>query len=275
MRERIAALYLRDYAGSGHLDLNKVVDDFLSLRRFQEQRESLEAAAGGLTGKLLLEVGAGFGTFLAYARREGVRAVGVEIDEPMVALARDLARGNGVTGCPLVVGAGETLPFRSGTFDVAFSNSVLEHVRDPGQVLRETIRVLRPGGRLHFIIPSYASFFESHYGILWVPHLPRALAPVYVRLWGRDPRCLAGITFVTPRRLARTLRDLPGIRVLGWGTDVFLRRMGKLDFSEWGHLGKVKAWLRPLQRVGLNHLAAWICVLCGWYNPIILTVEKI
>jgi len=148
MRERIAALYLRDYAGSGHLDLNKVVDDFLSLRRFQEQRESLEAAAGGLTGKLLLEVGAGFGTFLAYARREGVRAVGVEIDEPMVALARDLARGNGVTGCPLVVGAGETLPFRSGTFDVAFSNSVLEHVRDPGQVLRETIRVLRPGGRL-------------------------------------------------------------------------------------------------------------------------------
>ena len=75
--------------------------------------------------------------------------------------------------------------------------------------------------------------------------------------------------------MARTPRDLPGIRVPEWGADVFLRRMGTLDFPAWGRLGRGKAWLRPLQRVGLNHLAAWICVLCGWYNPINLTVEKV
>lgn len=274
LRERLRALYLRDYAGANRLELAKVVDDYLSPRRFSEQRESLQGVAGGLAGKRILEIGTGFGAFLIYGRREGLDAIGVEIDPPTAALARDLARANGLTGCSVVVGAGEALPFRPGSFDVVFSNSVLEHVRDPARVLREAVRVLRPGGRLHFIIPSYASFYESHYGIFWLPHLPRALAPLYVRLWGRDPRCLAGITFVTPGQLARALRDLPGVRILGWGTDVFLRRMATLEFSEWGDLGKLMAWVRLLRRLRLNRLAARICVACGWYNPIILTVER-
>ena len=200
--------------------------------------------------------------------------MGVEIDGPTAALARDLARANGVGACPLVVAAGEALPFRSACFDAAFSNSVMEHVQDSAQVLREAVRVLRPGGRLHFIIPSYASFYEGHFGIPWLPHLPRALAPLYVRLWGRDPRALTGIAFVTPGRVARALRSLPGIRVLGWGTDVFVDRMSTLEFSEWGDLGRVKTWARCLLRLGLSRLAARVCVACGWFNPIILTVEK-
>jgi len=274
LRDRLKALYLRDYAGANRLDPEKVADDALCRARFREQRESLERAVGPLAGKRLLEIGAGCGAFIAYSLREGIAATGVEIDGPTAALARDLLRANGVAACRIAVGAGEALPFRPGSFDVVFSNSVLEHVRDPAQVLREAVRVLRAGGRLHFIIPSYASFYESHYGIFWLPRLPRALAPLYVRLWRRDPRCLDGITFVTPGRLARALRGVSGIRVLGWGTDVFLRRMATLEFSEWGDLGKIKAWLRPVRRLGLNRLAARICVACGWYNPIILTVEK-
>jgi SAM-dependent methyltransferase len=257
------------------MDLEKVVNDALSPLRFHEQRRSLEGAVGDLAGRRILEIGAGCGAFMAYGSREGLRAVGVEIDPAIAALARELAQGNGMAAPALLVAAGEALPFRSGSFEVIFSNSVLEHVRDPVQVLREAVRALRPGGRLHFIVPSYASFYESHYGIFWLPHLPRALASLYVRVWGRDPRCLQGITFVTPGRLARALRDVSGIRVLGWGTEVFLRRMATLEFSEWGDLGKIKTWLRLLRHLRLNRLAARVCVACGWYNPIILTVEKI
>jgi SAM-dependent methyltransferase len=274
LRDRIKSLYRRDYAGANHLDPDKVAHDALAPLRFAEQRESLEAAVGPLAGRRLLEIGSGWGAFLAYARREGIRAAGIEVDAGAAALARDLARANDLHAVPLVVAPGEALPFRSGSFDVVFSNSVLEHVRDPALVLREAVRVLRPGGRLHFIIPSYASFYESHYGIFWLPYLPRALAPAYVRLWGRDPRALDGITFVTPRQVARALDRIPGIRVLGWGVDVFLRRMDSLAFSEWGDLGRIKAWLRPLRRLGLHRLAARICVACDFYNPIILTLEK-
>jgi SAM-dependent methyltransferase len=41
---------------------------------------------------------------------------------------------------------GERIPFGDGAFDVVFCKQVLEHVRDPRQVLAEVARVLAPGG---------------------------------------------------------------------------------------------------------------------------------
>jgi SAM-dependent methyltransferase len=40
------------------------------------------------------------------------------------------------------------LPYADGTFDAVVSDQVLEHVRDPAAAVRETIRVLAPGGLL-------------------------------------------------------------------------------------------------------------------------------
>ena len=52
-----------------------------------------------------------------------------------------------------VVGDLSALPFRDGTFDSCLSVVTLEHVKDPGLVLRETARALAPGGRLLLIVP--------------------------------------------------------------------------------------------------------------------------
>ncbi|MFI5173953.1 MAG: methyltransferase domain-containing protein [Terriglobia bacterium] len=53
-----------------------------------------------------------------------------------------------------VLGDLEQLPIASMAFDAAVSIVVLEHVREPGEVLRETARVLRPGGRFFLVAPS-------------------------------------------------------------------------------------------------------------------------
>lgn len=53
-------------------------------------------------------------------------------------------------------GHGAALPYRSGSFATAFSNSVLEHIADLKPVLREVGRVLRPSGRFIFTVPSDA-----------------------------------------------------------------------------------------------------------------------
>jgi SAM-dependent methyltransferase len=49
---------------------------------------------------------------------------------------------------------GAALPFPSSAFNTVISNSVLEHIPDLDPVLRETARVLTPGGRLIFCSPS-------------------------------------------------------------------------------------------------------------------------
>jgi SAM-dependent methyltransferase len=49
---------------------------------------------------------------------------------------------------------GHHLPYSDGSFATVFSNSVLEHIHNVGSVLRETGRVLKPGGRFIFTVPS-------------------------------------------------------------------------------------------------------------------------
>lgn len=44
------------------------------------------------------------------------------------------------------VDASGMLPWEDATFDVIWSHSVLEHVREPGPVLSESKRTLKPGG---------------------------------------------------------------------------------------------------------------------------------
>jgi 2-polyprenyl-6-hydroxyphenyl methylase / 3-demethylubiquinone-9 3-methyltransferase len=48
------------------------------------------------------------------------------------------------------VGVGEALPYTDASFDAVVCVDVLEHVVDLGRVLRETVRVLRPGGMFLF-----------------------------------------------------------------------------------------------------------------------------
>lgn len=52
-----------------------------------------------------------------------------------------------------VIGIGEKLPFKDKSFDVAFSFSVLEHVKDPFLSALELKRVLKPNGVLYVSVP--------------------------------------------------------------------------------------------------------------------------
>ena len=84
--------------------------------------------------------------------------------------------------------SGTDLPFRTGSFDVAYSSNVLEHVSDPWRVADEMLRVVRPGG-LAFI--SYTVWYGPWGGHETAPwhflggHRARRR---YVRRLGREPK---------------------------------------------------------------------------------------
>ena len=54
---------------------------------------------------------------------------------------------------PDVAASVESLPFPDNTFDSALSTFALEHLKEPAKALRETRRVLRPGGTLILSLP--------------------------------------------------------------------------------------------------------------------------
>ena len=47
-----------------------------------------------------------------------------------------------------IQGNAENLNFPDNEFDLVFSNSVLEHVKNPKKALQEMYRVIKPGGKL-------------------------------------------------------------------------------------------------------------------------------
>ena len=100
-----------------------------------------------VSGTEILEIGSGSGWFTILARRSGYRAAGVEASWELIEFARARAAEAGVEA-PFHEARAEKLPFADGSFDVAYANSVLEHVRGWCEAIQEAHRVLRPGGLL-------------------------------------------------------------------------------------------------------------------------------
>ena len=83
------------------------------------------------------------------ARRVGPtgRAIGLDMTDEMLELARANAAQAGVENVEFVKGYIEDIPLPDGSVDVIVSNCVLNLSGDKPKVLREAARVLRPGGR--------------------------------------------------------------------------------------------------------------------------------
>jgi SAM-dependent methyltransferase len=100
-----------------------------------------------------LDLGCGHDFLPPFVSQNGIRtalanrvAVGIDAD------GQALARHRGLTY--RVCGDVQRLPFRSGRFDLATANMVVEHVEQPVLLFNEIARVLRPGGRFLLHTPN-------------------------------------------------------------------------------------------------------------------------
>ncbi len=101
-------------------------------------------------GETVLDLGSGAGAdVLISARRVGPtgRAMGVDMTDEMLELARSSAAEAGADNVQFVKGTIEQLPLPEASVDVVISNCVINLSADKPAVLREAARVLRPGGR--------------------------------------------------------------------------------------------------------------------------------
>jgi SAM-dependent methyltransferase len=101
-------------------------------------------------GETVLDLGSGAGAdVLISARRVGPtgRAIGLDMTDEMLALARANAEEAGVPNAEFLKGYLEDMPLPDATVDVVISNCVINLSADKATVIREAARVLRPGGR--------------------------------------------------------------------------------------------------------------------------------
>lgn len=233
-----------------HTYLEKVTDDWLDT-----------SGAGGSSWRLdkirtlfpdahrILDMGAGCGTFVHYALRQGYDAFGIEPEEWKLSVVRRLCASQAdLAGkaAHILASIGERLPFADNSFDCVATFQTIEHVQDVAACCAEMLRVTRTGGGIHIRCPDYSvSTYEGHYRLPWLPGLKGRLAEWYLAKKGKPVAGLSSLQMVSAKKLTKVFNDAAAeagytVRVV----DVDFVRLCRMLHTPAGRFG----WLltRPL-----------------------------
>jgi ArsR family transcriptional regulator len=143
--------------------------------QWNELRQKLFAGANGTALLGLLDdsmtvgdLGCGAGHVSAALAPWVQRVIGVDASSDMLEHAR--ARLASAGNFDLRIGELESLPVADGELDAAILSLVLHHAADPGRVLNEAGRVLRPRGRLLLVDlqPHGRQEYRQQMGHVWL-----------------------------------------------------------------------------------------------------------
>lgn len=162
----------------------RLPDEVQTSRRWYCMRELIDIVKGDRKA-FILDYGCGSGAtivfllLLGYRNVYGADLVKLESRNKLCALL-------GETEQRFFEFDGKRLPFGDNSFDLAFSEQVLEHVEEPIGYYKEAHRILKPDAVAFFSFPHRFIPFDSH-GRTWFVHmLPKPLALHCYRLLGRN-----------------------------------------------------------------------------------------
>lgn len=145
-----------------------------AVERFRRNAEMLLRVYGANPDRRpldVLDVGCGAGAQSAVWTAYGHRYCGVDINEPLIELARRRALDNG-TPARFDVGTATALPYPDQSLDISLLPELLEHVVDWQGCLDEAVRVTRPGGLLYISTSSKLCPFQQEFNLplyAWYP----------------------------------------------------------------------------------------------------------
>jgi SAM-dependent methyltransferase len=222
-------------AGLAWVDTQAVLD------RLFEPFEALlvEAAAAG-PGSRVLDVGCGTGsTTLAVARLHGAagRAVGIDISEPMIALARARAEREGAPAS-FVCADAQDHAFEAASFDMIVSRFGVMFFADPVNAFANLRRAASHAAELRFIAwrsPADNPFMTT---------AERAAAPLLPNLPARRPNAPGQFAFADRQRVEAILSESgwSGIEIQPIDVDCTMPESGLIDYLS--RLGPVGLMLR-------------------------------
>jgi len=201
---------------------------------------------------VVLDVGCGTGVASrAIARRKGFagRVVGMDRSPYLSAAARKLAEEEGLgTVVAFHAGDSHSLTLPDGAFDAVVAHTLLSHVEDQLAVLKEIVRVVKPGGKVGIFDGDYASMTLA----VDEPAKARAMDEMIInaqvtnpRIMREMPRLLQEVGLVLTASFAHVVADIgradffaPGLQALAR----LLPKSGAMSESE------ARAWVDAMLR---------------------------
>ena len=178
--------------------------------------EILEKSGRETEGKYALDIGCGTGNILKYTSKIFETAVGIDLSPEMLQISKKYSPH-------VIFGTGLHTPFPDGVFDLVSCFSLLHHILEPTDLLREGARILKTGGFFYSDWDFNRFFFWKPLFPLWMHRFnaPRALLSLTRRKLIRSPLVRAFETaeyhvfadWIDPVRLQKCLENLGFSRV--------------------------------------------------------------
>lgn len=187
------------------------------------------AQCGIQPGDRVLDIGGGWGSFLEYAGKQGVRVTSITISPTSVKYMRDLVRRHDL---PCEVVEAHLLEFKSSQrFDAIVNLGVTEHLPDYRGTLAQYGRLLAPGKRLYLDAYSGQRFNNSSFLTKWVYegntsplNLPRYFAAIERENFEvLSMKCDARNYELTCRKWVERLEAAQDTIVAQWGETLYRR----------------------------------------------------
>jgi 2-polyprenyl-3-methyl-5-hydroxy-6-metoxy-1,4-benzoquinol methylase len=163
-----------------HDRIAEVYEGTVGSREFQQvSRRRIHWMCAQVGGPDVLDVGCSQGIASILLAREGHRVVGIDREHEAIRAARerlDQEEAQVRERVEFRVGEGRAVGFADGSFDAVLLGEVLEHQLDPGKLLDEARRVLRPGGRIVITTPYGIHPYPDHKEPLYLSALLERLS---------------------------------------------------------------------------------------------------
>ena len=114
----------------------------------------------GRDAKTLLDVGCGDGVLLEVAQKAGIESSGTEVSDMLIHVVRERLGEESIV-------SGNLGDLPAAHYDVITLINVLEHLRNPAEMLRIVARLLRTDGILLVHVPNLGGLPANLYGACW------------------------------------------------------------------------------------------------------------
>ncbi|MFZ2071480.1 MAG: class I SAM-dependent methyltransferase [Halobacteriota archaeon] len=155
-----------------------------------------------------LDVGCGYGVNSCIFGRDfnNVICLDFELSSKKVKECRSRIGSKSYKNLAFVRGDAQSLPFKRDSFDLISAFSVIEHVPDKREMLKELLGVVKKDGELVLQFPNKYFFMELHTGLPAYFIIPSFIKPWFLRKTGYEG--LLEINIPTIREIKRMIKDL-------------------------------------------------------------------
>ena len=122
----------------------------------------------------LLELGSGTSSLLMQLAPNVKEVVGLDITKASIDLSENAAHEAGISNAHFILGDCLTYPFEP-TYDIVWSQGLMEHFQNPEDIAKAHLRALKPGGTALISVP----YRYSYHTIWYLLTRPRILRPLW------------------------------------------------------------------------------------------------